>query len=207
METFHPDSDVCVSTCDPVPCCDSLQAVPGPHRRGQLHRHLQRRHQAVDGGPGQHGPVLGPEGGPAAPAARLHLTGVDRHTDTGTHRYTQMDAHTKRQMDKQTDTSMLTHSLARKQTHARTHTHTHRHTHTHTHTYMRARTHTETHSRPHQYYSGEAHYRCVQSVVGARQCNSLRHVLSVKSRRKFTHSSSWLPLPLQLHHGETVQLE
>lgn len=29
-----------------------LQAVPGPHRRGQLHRHLQRWDQAVDRRPG-----------------------------------------------------------------------------------------------------------------------------------------------------------
>lgn len=51
------------------------QAVPGSHGRSQLHRHLQRWHQVVDRRPGQHRPLLGPEGGSAAAAARLHLTG------------------------------------------------------------------------------------------------------------------------------------
>ena len=51
------------------------QAVPRPHGRRQLHRHLQLRHQAVDGGVGQHGALLGPAGGAAAAAARLQLPG------------------------------------------------------------------------------------------------------------------------------------
>ncbi|MGH0147141.1 UNVERIFIED_CONTAM: hypothetical protein FKN15_010159 [Acipenser sinensis] len=51
-----------------------FQAVPGPHGRRQLYRHLERRDQAVDRRAGQHGALLGPEGGQAAPAARLHLT-------------------------------------------------------------------------------------------------------------------------------------
>lgn len=52
-----------------------LQAVPGSHGRSQLYRHLQRWHQAVDRRPGQHRSLLGSEGGPAAAAARLHLSG------------------------------------------------------------------------------------------------------------------------------------
>lgn len=43
--------------------------------------------------------------------------------------------------------------------------------------------------------------------VSVCQDGSLRHVLSVKYPRKFIHSSSWFPLPLQVHHGEMVQLE
>lgn len=43
--------------------------------------------------------------------------------------------------------------------------------------------------------------------VSVHRGGSLRHVLSVKCRRKFRHSSSWFPLPLQVHHGEMVQLE
>lgn len=60
------------------------QAVPGSHRRSQLYRHLQRWHQAVDRRPGQHRPLLGSEGGSAAAAARLHLTGSPRSAATGT---------------------------------------------------------------------------------------------------------------------------
>ena len=60
-------------------CVSSPQAVPGPHRRGELHRHLQRRHQTVDGRAGQHRPLLGPPGGTAAPATRLHLAGKNTH--------------------------------------------------------------------------------------------------------------------------------
>ncbi|XP_015742164.1 uncharacterized protein LOC107325617 isoform X3 [Coturnix japonica] len=52
---------------------DPGPAVPRPHGRCQLHRYLQRRHQAVDGGVGQHGALLGPAGRAAAAAARLHL--------------------------------------------------------------------------------------------------------------------------------------
>ncbi|XP_044300822.1 transducin-like enhancer protein 3 isoform X9 [Varanus komodoensis] len=52
---------------------DAGQAVPGPHGWGQLHRHIPRRHQALDRRPGQHGALLGPAGRQAAAAARLHL--------------------------------------------------------------------------------------------------------------------------------------
>ena len=45
------------------------QAVPGPHRRRQLYRHLCGRHQAMDRRVGQHGEVLGLERGEAAAAA------------------------------------------------------------------------------------------------------------------------------------------
>ena len=53
-----------------------LQAVPGPHGWGQLHRHFGLWHSALDRGPGQHCALLGPAGGPAAAAARLYLPGV-----------------------------------------------------------------------------------------------------------------------------------
>nr|XP_054361022.1 transducin-like enhancer protein 2 isoform X3 [Mirounga angustirostris] len=52
---------------------DHGQAVPGPHGRCQLHRHFRLRHSALDRGPGQHGALLGPAGGPPAAAARLQL--------------------------------------------------------------------------------------------------------------------------------------
>lgn len=51
------------------------QAVPGPHRRCQLHRHLSRRHQAVDRRSWQHSSFLGPPRGTATPTARLHISG------------------------------------------------------------------------------------------------------------------------------------
>ena len=54
----------------------SLQAVPGPHRWCQLHRHLRLRHSALDRGSGQHGALLGPAGGPPAAAARFLLSGA-----------------------------------------------------------------------------------------------------------------------------------
>ena len=54
----------------------SLQAVPGPHRWCQLHRHLRLRHSALDRGSGQHGALLGPPGGPPAAAARFLLSGA-----------------------------------------------------------------------------------------------------------------------------------
>lgn len=60
----------------PNVCVCILQAVPRPHRWSQLYRHLQRRHQAVDRRPWQHGPLLGSERGTAAAAARLHVTGT-----------------------------------------------------------------------------------------------------------------------------------
>lgn len=60
----------------PNVCVCILQAVPRPHRWSQLYRHLQRRHQAVDRRPRQHGPLLGSERGTAAAAARLHVTGT-----------------------------------------------------------------------------------------------------------------------------------
>lgn len=64
----------------PFPIFGHFQAIPGPHGRSELHRHLQRRHQALDGRPGQHGQVLGPARGQAAAAARLHLAGGDLRT-------------------------------------------------------------------------------------------------------------------------------
>lgn len=57
----------------------SFQAVPGPHRRSQLYRHLPRWNQTVDRRARQHRALLGFEGGTAAPATRLYLTG--RGTD------------------------------------------------------------------------------------------------------------------------------
>ncbi|XP_058138249.1 transducin-like enhancer protein 2 isoform X3 [Dasypus novemcinctus] len=80
-----PDAKVCFSCCSDgnIVVWDlqnqtmvrppSLQAVPGPHRRRQLHRHFRLRHPPVDRGPGQHGALLGPAGGPPAAAARLQL--------------------------------------------------------------------------------------------------------------------------------------
>ncbi|XP_052524775.1 transducin-like enhancer protein 1 isoform X2 [Tympanuchus pallidicinctus] len=75
---ISPDAKVCFSCCsDGNIVVWDLQnqslAVPRPHGRSQLHRHLQRWHQAVDGGVGQHGALLGPAGGAAAAAARLQL--------------------------------------------------------------------------------------------------------------------------------------
>ena len=46
-----------------------LQAVPGPHGWGQLHRHFGLWHSALDRGPGQHCALLGPAGGAPAAAA------------------------------------------------------------------------------------------------------------------------------------------
>ena len=52
---------------------DVGQAVPGPHGRRVVHRHLGRRLEAVDRRAGQHGALVGPARGPPAAAARLHL--------------------------------------------------------------------------------------------------------------------------------------
>lgn len=59
-----------------IPFFPAPKAIPRPHGRGQLHRHLPRWYKAVDGGPGQHCALLGPAGRAAAAAARLHLPGT-----------------------------------------------------------------------------------------------------------------------------------
>lgn len=47
----------------------SPQTVPGPHGRGQLHRHIRLWDPAVDWGPGQHCALLGPARGSPTSAA------------------------------------------------------------------------------------------------------------------------------------------